>query len=322
MQKIKVAIVRGGPSPEYEVSLNTGKNVFNNLPGKYIPTDVFIAKDGEWHIDGVPVALMNVAQNNDVIFNALHGAYGEDGKLQQLLDHIGTKYTGSGALASALAMNKVMAKEIFKTAGIKTPVFLVLKRSEISQDIARKIFNTFPMPAIVKPNGSGASLGVTLAKTLQEILPAIDEALKHADTIIIEEFIAGREATCGVIEKFKGQDFYSLLPVEIKKPNGHDFFDLNAKYSGESEEICPGNFSKKESEEIQKLAILAHQALGLKGYSQSDFIIHPKRGIYILETNTLPGLTKESLLPKSLTALGVPLSQFLDHVITLALEEK
>jgi D-alanine--D-alanine ligase len=320
MKRIKVAVLRGGPSSEYEISLKTGKSVLANLPDKYIPIDVFIDKAGAWHVDGVPVQPVKILQSVDVVFNALHGAYGEDGKLQQLLDQTKVKYTGSGALASALAMNKVMAKEIFKSAGIKTPVFTVIKKGEATHEIARKVFTTFPMPAIIKPNGSGSSVGVSLVKKLADILPAVDEALKYADVAIVEEFIDGKEGTCGVIEKFKGKEIYSLLPIEIRKPNTHDFFDYHAKYSGETQEICPGNFSAKESESIQKMAIEAHKALGLKSYSRSDFMVHPKRGVYILETNTLPGLTKESLLPKSLQAVGCTLPQFLDHVLTLAIE--
>ncbi len=322
MHRIKVAVLRGGPSSESEISWKTGKNVLNNLPDKYIPTDVFISKKGEWLVEGAKVSPQKIFQSNDVVFNALHGEYGEDGKLQQLLDYSQIKYTGSGALASALAMNKLMAKEIFKTAEMKTPVFNVLKKGEITRDIAHKLFKTFPMPAIIKPNGSGSSFGVSLVKTLKDIIPAIDKAFKYADVALIEEFIPGKEATCGVVEKFKGKKLYPLLPIEIVAQKGNDFFDFGAKYSGKSKEICPGNFSKKESEMIQNMAIKAHEVLGLRHYSRSDFIVNSKRGVYILETNTLPGLTNESLLPKSLEAIGCTLPQFLDHILTLALEKK
>ena len=136
---------------------------------------------------------------------------------------------------------------------------------------------------------------------------------------MVEENIKGREATCGVVDKFRGNDFYSLLPIEIIKPEKSDFFDYEAKYCGGSQEICPGNFSRDEKEAIQELAVAAHKVLGLRHYSRSDFIISPGRGIYILEVNTLPGLTAESLLPKSLQAVGCSLPDFLDHLITLAL---
>lgn len=322
MRRIRVAVLRGGPSSEYDVSLKTGKNVIDNLPDKYIPTDVFITKDGSWHVDGVPISPQKVFQNNDVVFNALHGEYGEDGKVQQILDHSKVKYTGSKALASAIGMNKILAKEIFIKSGLKTPIYKVIKKGDNLKNIAHDIFKTFPMPAIIKPCGSGSSVGVSLVKSMKDIDPAIEKAFKICDIVIVEEFIAGKEATCGVVEKFRDQEIYSLLPVEIIKPKEFEFFDYNAKYSGKSKEICPGNFSSKENKEVQRMAVEAHRVLGLQHYSRSDFIVTPRRGIYILEVNTLPGLTKESLFPKSLEAIGCSLPLFLDHIIMLALGKK
>lgn len=322
MQRIKVAVLRGGPSSEYEVSLKTGKNIIENLSDKYIPIDVFISKDGAWHVDGAPVTPYKVFQNANVVFNAMHGEYGEDGKIQQLMDQFAVKYTGSKALASAIGMNKVMAKEIFQKAGIKTPVFRVVKKGIDLGEESVSIFKTCPMPAIVKPNGSGSSMGVSLIKKLSDIVPAIEKAFEYSDVVIVEEYIDGKEATCGVIEKFREKEIYPLLPVEITHSKEFDFFNFEAKYSGKSKEICPGNFSKKESDMIQKIAVEAHKVLGLRHYSRSDFIVHPKRGVYILEVNTLPGLTKESLFPKSLEAIGCPLSLFLDHVLTMTLKGK
>lgn len=320
MQRIKVAVLRGGPGVENEVSMKTGKNVMENLSDKYIPMDVFIAKDGSWMLDGVAIKPEKLFRNIDVVFNAMHGEYGEDGKVQQLMDQFGVKYTGSKALASAIGMNKVLAKEIFIKAGLKTPVYKVFKKSDNLNDVHIEIFKTFPMPAIIKPGGSGSSIGVSLVKTLNEILPAIAKALKYSETIIVEEFIKGREATCGVLEKFRKEEIYPLLPVEITQPKEFEFFGYDAKYSGCSGEICPGNFSEKEKEMLQHMSVEAHRLLGLRHYSRSDFIVSPKRGVYILEVNTLPGLTKESLYPKSLEAVGCSFAHFLDHVIMLALE--
>jgi D-alanine-D-alanine ligase len=321
MQRIKVAVLRGGPSSEYEVSLLSGKNVINNLSDKHIPTDVFIDRSGLWHVDGVPVKFEKLFQDHDVVFNALHGEYGEDGKVQQILDAHKAKYTGSGALPSAIAMNKLLAKKIFEKFHIKTPVYRAVQRGEENETLAMQIFKTFPMPAIIKPSGTGSSHGLSLVKTMKEILPALKKALKYSEIALLEEQISGREATCGVIENFRDQKFYPLPPIEIKHP-ASELFDYDAKYSGKSEEICPGNFTEKEKEMIEKAAIEAHKALGLRHYSRSDFIVNPRRGIYILETNSLPGLTKESLMPKALKAVGSSLTQFLDHVIGMAMEEK
>ena len=320
MQRIKVAVLRGGPGGEHDVSMKSGKNVLENLSDKYIPMDIFVAKDKTWYLDGVKISPEKVFRSVDVVFNAMHGEYGEDGKIQQLMDHFGVKYTGSKALASALGMNKVLAKNIFVKAGLKTPIYKVIKKGDNLEGLDHTIFKTFPIPAIVKPGGSGSSIGVSLVKVLKDILPAIKKALKYSDVVIVEEFIQGKEATCGVVEKFRDEQIYSLLPLEITKPEKFEFFGYEAKYSGCSSEVCPGNFSDMEKKTIQNMAIEAHRLLGLRHYSRSDFIVSSKRGVYILEVNTLPGLTKDSLLPKSLEAVGCSLPYFLDHVITLALE--
>jgi D-alanine-D-alanine ligase len=318
MRRIKVAILRGGPSGEHDVSLKTGKSVIENLPEKYIPIDVYIDKKGIWYIDGAPVKPEKVIADVHVVFNAMHGTYGEDGEVQQLLEHFKIPFTGSGALASAIGMNKKLSKEIFKANGIKSPIHTIIKSGEDVLEFSKKLFVTFPIPVVIKPNNSGSSLGVSIADNISNIEKGIIEALKHSDTVIIEEFIKGREATCGVVDNLRGVEVYPLLPIEIRKPKEAAFFDFNSKYGGVSEEICPGAFSQREKEEIQKMAINVHKALGLKHYSRSDFIVHPKRGVYVLEVNTLPGLTTESLLPKSFKAIGYSFSQFLDHVITEA----
>ena len=322
MMKNRVAILRGGPSSEYEVSLKTGKSVMDNLVDRYEVLDIFIDKEGTWHYQGAPITPEKLFKKIDVVFNALHGSYGEDGTVQKILDRFNIPYTGSTALASAVGMNKVLSKKIYKNNNLKTPIHTTISKENNSSVEILKLFKTFPMPAVVKPVSGGSSVGTAIAKTLSDLEQAVTEALKYSDTALIEEFISGKEATCGVIDNFRNEAVYSLIPVEIRKPAESDFFDYNAKYGGKSQEICPGNFTAVEKQMIQKIAIDAHKALGLRHYSRSDFIINPKRGIYILETNTLPGLTGESLLPKSLQAVGCSLPDFLDHLIKLALEGK
>ena len=208
-----------------------------------------------------------------------------------------------------------------KKKKIKTPQSILLDSLVDLSKQAHEVFKKFPLPVVVKPVSSGSSVGVTLVRSFNNLQEALEEAFKHSDTVIIEEYIMGKEATCGVIDNFREQGHYALPPIEIRPHNGK-FFDFEAKYEGKSDEIVPGNFSEAEKREIEKLAILAHQALGLRHYSRSDFIIHPKRGVFILETNALPGLTEESLIPKALHAVGAPLHHFLDHVVELALRRK
>lgn len=325
MIRKKVGVLRGGTSSEYEVSLKTGQSVIDSLnntshlANKYEVIDIFINKDGVWHYLGVPISPEKVFKKVDIIFNGLHGSYGEDGTVQKLLDYFNVPYTGSTALASAVGMNKLLSKKIYTANNLKTPLHKVIfKKDNLKKEILN-LFKTFPMPAIVKPVSGGSSVGTAVAKTLSDLESAILEAFKYSEQVLIEEFISGKEATCGVVDNFRNEKYYSLVPVEIRKPTDAPFFDYGSKYNGKSEEICPGNFTLEEKKKIEEMARSAHEVLGLRHYSRSDFIIHPRRGIYILETNTLPGLTSESLLPKSLQAVGCSLPDFLDHLIKLAL---
>ncbi len=318
MSKIRVGVIRGGPSSEYEVSLKTGASVLKHLSNKYDVHDIFISKTGEWHKGGMPYKPAEMINNFDVIFNALHGEYGEDGKVQHLLDTIGIPYTGSGYLASALGMNKALSKKIFSDIGIKTPHHKIIKKDEYTHADIVDLFKTFPMPAVVKPVRAGSSSGVSIVHNIAEIEQGLVLAFKYDSEVLVEEYISGREVTCGVIEGFRGEAFYSLLPVEIIHGSASGIFDYEAKYSGKSKEICPGNFTKDEIKKIQDASVTVHKALGLRHYSRSDFIVHPKRGVYILEVNTLPGLTDESLFPLSLSAVGSSMPEFLVHTLELA----
>jgi D-alanine-D-alanine ligase len=322
MHRIRVAVLRGGPSNEYEVSLKTGATVIKHLsPEKYNVKDILIDRNGIWHMHGIPVTPNDVISSSDVIFNALHGNFGEDGKVQHILEMHNIPFTGSGSFASAVGMNKQMAKDIFKKEKIKTPESkLIESLHELSQKV-HEIHRSFPYPVVIKPMTGGSSVGVTVARNAGELGDAIAKAWHHSDKIMVEEYIMGKEATCGVIDDFRNHEHYALPPIEIRPHKGR-FFDYEAKYEGKSDEIVPGNFSYEEKKEIERLAILAHRALGLRHYSRSDFIIHPKRGIFILETNSLPGLTEESLIPKALHAVGAPISHFLDHLIHLAIHHK
>ncbi len=318
MSAVRVAVLRGGPSSEYDVSLNTGANVLRALAPKYKTKDVLITKGGEWHMDGLPVTPEMVCRSADVVFIAMHGEFGEDGQVQRILDKFKVPYTGSGAWPSAIAMNKALAKDYFKKNGIRTPAGLLAHGGVDIEALAKKIFSKISPPWFVKPNTGGSSVGASLCRNVGELKRGLEEAFKYSDSAVVEECIKGREATCGVIDNFRWIKHYALFPIEIIKPKDRDFFDYQCKYDGTTREICPGSFSPKEKREIQNLAVKIHQALGLRHYSRSDFIVTP-RGVYALEVNTLPGLTSESLFPKAMAAVGCSYSGFLDHLINLAL---
>lgn len=314
--KIRIGVLRGGPSPEYEVSLKTGQNILRNLDEKYIPVDIFISKNGIWHENGFEKKPENIIRKIDMAINGMHGKYGEDGTIQKILEVFGVPYTGSDSVSSSICINKSASKNLYKKLNIKTPFSITIPFDKLSKKAIREIYFSIPMPVIVKPNASGSSVGVYIVNSFLELEEAIIASSIHSNAVIVEEFIEGKEATCGVVDDFRNRDYYPLIPIEIKHKK--DFFDYEAKYSDKgTEEICPGNFTDEEIEKIKKMTIDAHKALGLRHYSRSDFIIHPKRGIFILETNSLPGLTEKSLIPKSLNAIGSNLKEFLSHIIDL-----
>lgn len=322
MSKIRVGVLRGGVDGEYEVSLKTGAHVMGNLPKDiYKPVDIFVDRDGVWHIGGLPKQPDHVAAVVDVVFNALHGAYGEDGKVQQILETHRIPYTGSGIQPSAVGMNKILTKEAVKKCGIKSPYHQLITKEEFESSNPRDLFWQTLVPVVIKVSAGGSSLGVSFAQTMEELWEGINEAFNYGDTVMLEQYIKGKETTVGVIDEFRGKEHYALLPVEIEWPSENNIWGYEDKYSGETFEYCPGRFSDDEKRELERLAILAHKAIGARHYSRSDFIVSP-RGIYFLEINTLPGLTPESLLPKALAATGATFPQFLDHVIKLAMNDE
>ena len=318
MSLTTVGVLRGGPSGEYEISLQTGSSVLRHMPERYKAVDILIDKEGVWHKGGIPMEPERALRQIDAVFNALHGEYGEDGKVQRLLDCLHVPYTGSGSFASAVGMNKPIAKDYFKKAGLKTARHISLSvTSDLDKELV-SIFRTFNFPVVVKPAGSGSSLGVSIARSFEALKGAVAKAFGYGPKVMVEEHVKGREATCGVVDGFRGKDTYALFPIEIV-PEG-DSFDYDAKYRGKSKELCPSTFSPEEKKLIEETAIAAHKAVGLRHYSRTDMILTP-RGAFVLEVNTLPGLTAESLLPKALHAGGIPFPDFLDHVIQLALKK-
>lgn len=307
-------MLRGGPSSEYEVSLKSGASVLAHLPPEHEGHDILIDRQGRWHHGGLPVTPRALGRRLDVVFNALHGEYGEDGRVQNILEQTGMPYTGSGVFASALGMKKHLAKEVFARHGLRVPRGVLLATPD-----AERVFRTMAPPWVVKPADLGSSVGLALAKTFPELAVALTTAFAQSPNVLVEEYITGREATVGVLDNFRNREHYVLPVIEIKPPTGKQVWDYQDKYSGETEEICPGRFSEPEKQALSEMAIEAHRALGLRDYSRSDFIISP-RGIYILEVNTLPGLTPESLFPKALDAVGCTYPEFLSHLIKQALD--
>lgn len=320
MSKIRVAVVRGGPSDEYEVSLRTGEQVLKSLDrALYQPLDIVVTKGTEWLEQGRVRQPQEVLQGVDVVFNALHGTYGEDGTIQRIFERYGVPYTGSNSYTSAIAMNKAMTKDHLRHLNIHLPRHFIVGESarDNTLGMARSINALFSTRYIVKPLASGSSCGVARADNEHELAAVLSKILADFPQALVEEYIEGREATCGVIEGYRNSALYALPPIEIIPQNSTKLFDYTAKYDGTTDERCPSSFSTKEKNEIERIAKLAHTTLGLSQYSRSDFIVN-SHGVYFLEVNTLPGLTETSLFPKALTAVGGQYGDFIHHLLTTA----
>ncbi len=332
MNNLTIAVLRGGPSSEYDVSLKSGASVINALAESHKVVDILVDRQGQWHKNGLPMNIADALKGSDVAVIAMHGEYGEDGTVQRELDALGVPYVGSGSYASALAMSKPRARfSVNALPMIKLPEHYLVREDDIETgedyvEIAQDIFKRFGPPYIVKPANGGSSVGLIVAKSIAELPSAIASVASTAGfPVLVEQYIRGREATCAVVEDYRNEDYYALPPVEILLPEGKQAFDYESKYSEDiercAEEVCPANFSKKDKIQIEEAAKAVHRALELSHYSRSDFILSP-HGLYFLEANTLPGLTEQSLLPKSLEAVGSTLKEFLEHTIELALKRK
>jgi len=257
----------------------------------------------------------------DVAFLALHGKYGEDGTIQGFLELMGTPYTGSGVLGSALAMDKVMAKRMLAAEGIQVPRGVHITRGDLSRESTAMIARARELcPAVVKPSKQGSSVGMSLVDVPEAMDVAVRLALQHDDEALVEERVFGTEITVGVLGKVGSADLEALPVVEIVPKR--EFFDYQAKYDPDQcDEICPARISEELARAAQSLAVRAHRALRCRGYSRSDLILGPK-GPVVLEVNTLPGMTMNSLLPKAAAAAGISFGELLHRIVSLALEPK
>ena len=313
---LKIAVVCGGPSSEHEVSLNTAKMIMGSLDRKkYKPMLVTIKKSGLWEFGSKkPVSIgsaMSELKKFDFVFIAIHGVFGEDGHIQALLEWINIPYSGSGILSSAMAMDKGISNDLYRAIGMYVPRYAVFHRSSQTKE------QKFEIPAVIKPVDGGSSVGVSVVRSNGEFQKALKKAFKENERVMVQQFIKGREFTCGILEDNKGRAF-ALPPTEII-PKSSKFFDYKAKYNiGGSQEITPAHLLKEMTKKMQAMALSAHEALGCRGMSRSDFIL---KGLtfYILETNTIPGMTQTSLLPQAAKAAGIDFPEMLDLIVSAGL---
>ena len=297
---MKVAVILGGTSFERDVSLKTGKAVIKACKvNKYDVETVIIDEN---HKKFLPIL-----KQADIVFNALHGTLGEDGTIQKWLEENNIKFTGSDSIASYLCMNKIECKKILKKNKFLTPKWVEFEEGLEITDVS--------FPCIVKPNAQGSTFGLSYVEKAKDLIPAILNSQKFDKSILIEEYIHGKEITVGIIQE------RPLPIVEILPKN--KIFDYKCKYtSGMSEYNCPAKINKGLSEKIMSDSVKIFKLLGCEGYGRIDFIIDKNENYYFLEINTLPGMTSTSLLPIAAKAQGLSFNELVKKIIVLGLNEK
>lgn len=320
MTRTIVGVLRGGPSNEYNLSLKTGAAILNALPeDSYETRDIFVDKQGTWHLHGTPATPARALSQLDVVLNAMHGGPGEDGTVGRIVERAGVAYVGSQPSATWLSQNKIRAREALTAAGIKMPqaVSFSLNDNLNTAQMAQQAFAKFAGPYVVKPALSGSSYGVRLVPTLHQLPDAIGDVLDEYGTALVEEYIQGREASVGVIENFRNEDLYVLPPAHVIWPEGAKHLDSQAHEEERVRYQSPSSFSFEEKAKLADMARAAHVALGMRHFSHANIKLTPN-ALYLLEVDAIPHLYEAASFPIMLESIGSNLPAFLDHVIQLA----
>lgn len=342
---MKIVVLAGGTSTERNISLVSGKGIYNALKTKghqVVLVDVFLGvevddiskvfeSDRDWAADINAVAteepdiekvkalradggkcffgpnVLEICKQADVAFMALHGANGEDGRIQATLELLGVPFTGTDYLTSAICMDKALTKKLFNANGIPNAKGYDADVNDEPTDIG--------FPAVVKVNTGGSSVGVYIVNDMKEMKEAFEKARKYDNRVVVEQFISGRELTCGII------DGKALPIVEIAPKEG--FYDLSNKYkAGATVEVCPAPISREKTEEIQRITEKVFDELHLKSYARIDFMMDQDENVYCLEVNTLPGMTPTSLLPQEAAVLGMDYPALCEKLIEVSMKSK
>lgn len=334
-----MAVLYGGPSEEHEVSVMSGRMVLRALSeqGHHEVSAVLLSKDGPWRLwragtetahggvpSGVPDAMagdalagLSLLRNVDVCFLALHGMYGEGGILQGALEAVGIPYTGSGPLASALAIHKPLARQLFEAAGLQVSPGREVRLGPLWDQDLERLLAQVPGPWVVKPATGGSSVGVTFVDHPKDLAAACKQATAMGSAgALVEQKVVGAEVTCAVVDSPSGVP--EALPVIMIRPRLGTFFDYASKYQeGGSDEICPAPLSDASTRAVKEAALQVHNILGCRGMSRTDMFL-PDRGDgpIVLEANTIPGMTPQSLLPRAARAAGIPFHEVLERLLT------
>lgn len=302
-----VAVVMGGPSAEREVSLNTGAAIANALR-EYGYTNVV-----EIDLDPRNFGKQLAESKAEVVFNAVHGFYGEDGRLQTLLEIREMPYTGSGMIASVSCMDKVITKRMLRDAGISTPACLIVNKKK--SGIKEKIMQRFSLPVVIKPASQGSSIGVEIVKEENQLDEALANAFKYSRDILVEAFIGGKELTVSMMQK--DGEVVALPVIHIAPHSG--MYDYHSKYTkGATEYICPADLDEETTKKVQEISKQAYEVLGCSGVARADVMLDEEGNGYVLEINTVPGMTATSLVPKAAAAAGISFPELCNIILQSA----
>ncbi len=303
LKQQKIAVLLGGTSAEREVSLNSGRAVLGAL--------LSLGYDAH-AVDPKETALTDLKQMGfDRVFNILHGRGGEDGVVQGVLEQIGLPYTGCGVMASALTMDKMRTKMLWKGFGLPIADMEIVTRNSVSELNPTAVVERLGLPLMVKPSREGSSVGLTKVNAVEELKSAVDFALKCDDTVLIEEWLSGIEMTVPVLDN-------EVLPSIQIIPEG-EFYDYNAKYiSDNTQYICPAPISPEKEEELRKLVKQAYDAVGCRGWSRIDVMTDAQGNFRLVEVNTTPGMTSHSLFPKSAATVGYSFEKLVEKILELS----
>ena len=311
MKELNIVVVCGGISSEREVSLRSGKAVFEAL-----------AEAGFSNVSLFDLTSDNFGElcskKPDLCFLALHGKGGEDGSIQGALELAGIRYTGSGIASSAIAMDKILTKKMLEYAGIPTAKFVEIKKQNIENvdAVIDLLIEKIGLPMVLKAPTQGSSIGVVIVNKREQMKEAVDEVFKYGDYLLAEEFLDGTEVTLPIL----GNENPQPLPI-IEITSENEFYDYESKYTpGMCHHILPARISKSEADEVSRLGIQAYEAGGCRGLSRIDFIIDKKKGPMVIEINTLPGMTAMSLFPDSAREAGISFPELVTKIVDLALE--
>jgi D-alanine-D-alanine ligase len=294
----RIAVLCGGPSSEREVSLRSGSAVLKALRTLGAEALTIDPRNGEF----------DLPEGTDLVFNALHGTFGEDGSVQEMLEEKGVPYTGEGVEGSRIAFDKIESKRRFVECGVPTAPYLTFRRGD---------FVDFELPFVVKVPCQGSSVGIYIVKERNEVDQALEKAFAQSKTILVENYVSGRELTVGILG-------HSALPIIEIRPKG-GFYSYENKYTwtnrgGAAEHECPARLNPRESKAVREIALAAHAALGLEVYSRVDVILNRIHGPQVLEVNTIPGMTETSLLPEAAAAARISMAELCLRIVSLSME--